>query len=496
MSTPDYFTSDPDWEAFATKNDIPLPSATPQQPSAPVDFTQLDFASIREYEAISNTQWAESHPIEEVGYTVKSATVRARDGADINLKVSFPLSNRLDTKGKDKISLPILLVTHGGGWVQGNHTSEELWLLYPLYERFDLVIVSVEYRLAPENRFPIWIEDSEDVLDALLDSPERILGLNANIKVDLNQLILAGSSSGAGISAALSQICRDKGIPVNGVVLNVPMLCDPRHFPVAEYGPSEESLRSYTQCMDIFMGSTGLLAVWNLIHPEPASGLSSKASPLLGDVNGLPRHLIFVSGQDPLRDEGIAYARKLEERNVPVTLNVYKVKKYGPRDGNSLRKLMVCRLIAKESDVHARMNLEGTQALIDHRGDIELAAMVTIADSEGRLPAHWALIGTYDRREEKDNTDDIISRILTIVKTLLDVKLATVNPRDESGTTAFHYALQIRIEYREVFQDIEVLLDANPSVDTLNSNHRGTTSLGDVMRSCKTYGGTLEKQQA
>lgn len=122
--------------------------------------------------------------------------------------------------------------------------------------------------------------------------------------------------------------------------------------------------------------------------------------------------------------------------------------------------------------------------------------MVTIADSEGRLPAHWALIGTYDRREEKDNTDDIISRILTIVKTLLDVKLATVNPRDESGTTAFHYALQIRIEYREVFQDIEVLLDANPSVDTLNSNHRGTTSLGDVMRSCKTYGGTLEKQQA
>ncbi|KAJ5159534.1 uncharacterized protein N7482_006538 [Penicillium canariense] len=324
MSTPDYFTSDPDWEAFATKNDIPLPSTTSRPLSAPIDFTQLDFASIRAYEATSNTKWAESHPMEEVGYTAKSVTVRARDGADINVKVSFPLSDRLHARGKDKASLPILLVTHGGGWIQGNHTSEELWLLYPLYERFDLVIVSVEYRLAPENRFPIWIEDSEDVLDALLDSPERLLSLNANIKVDLNRLILAGSSSGAGISAALSQICRDKGIPVNGVILNAPMLCDPRHFPAAEYGPSEECLRSYAQCMDIFMGSSGLLAVWNLIHPDPASGLNSKASPLLGDMKRLPRHLIFVSGQDPLRDEGIAYARKLEEGNVPVTLHVYK----------------------------------------------------------------------------------------------------------------------------------------------------------------------------
>ncbi|KAJ5497908.1 Alpha/beta hydrolase fold-3 [Penicillium expansum] len=329
MSTPDYFTSDPDWEAFATKNDIPLPSTTP--PSAPIDFTQLDFASIREYEATNDTKWAEKHPIEEVGYTTKSTIVRARDGANINVKVSFPLSDRLHARGKgnDKFSLPVLFVTHGGGWVQGSHISEELWLLYPLYKQFDLVIVSVEYRLAPENRFPIWIEDSEDVLDALVDSPERLLGLNtnlsqsANINADLSRLILAGSSSGAGISAALSQICRDKGIPVNGVILNVPMLCDPRHFPV-EYGPSKESLRSYTQCMDIFMGSSGLLAVWNLIHPDPASGLNIKASPLLGDIESLPRHLIFVAGQDPLRDEGIAYARKLEEGNVPVTLHVYK----------------------------------------------------------------------------------------------------------------------------------------------------------------------------
>ncbi|KAJ5187141.1 hypothetical protein N7449_010135 [Penicillium cf. viridicatum] len=167
---------------------------------------------------------------------------------------------------------------------------------------------------------------------------------------------------------------------------------------------------------------------------------------------------------------------------------------------------MVCHLIAKGADVHARVvwigrysaaqswNLEGMQALIDHRGSVELADMVTIADGEGRPPLHCAMIGIQDRREEKDNADDIISRMITTVKTLLDAKLAIVNSRDQYGATAFHYALQIRIEYREVLQAIQVLLDANPSVDTLNSrNHRGMTVLGEAIRSFKSYGGTLEE---
>ncbi|KAJ5904334.1 Alpha/beta hydrolase fold-3 [Penicillium tannophilum] len=314
MSTPDYFSSDPDWEAFATKNDIPLPSTTPGPLSAPIDFTQSDFASMRAEEATYNAEWAKKHPIEEVGYTAKSIAVRARDGTDIDVKVSFPLLDRPQPMRQDGNSLPVLFVTHGGGWIQGNHTVEELWFLYPLYTRFDLVIASVEYRLAPENRFPTWIEDCEDVLDALLDSPEEFLGLNENIKVPPREQE----------SVPFSQICRDKGIPINGIILNVPMLCDPRNFPLTKNGPFEESLRSYTQCMDIFMGSSGLLGVWNLIHPDPASSLNIQASPLLGDLKGLPRHLIFVAGQDPLRDEGIAYARKLEEGNVPVTLHVYK----------------------------------------------------------------------------------------------------------------------------------------------------------------------------
>ncbi|OQD72668.1 hypothetical protein PENDEC_c020G00958 [Penicillium decumbens] len=183
---------------------------------------------------------------------------------------------------------------------------------------------------------------------------------------------------------------------------------------------------------------------------------------------------------------------------------------------------MVCHLIAKGADLRARevylgrpfifssgkitllhiaalsWDLEGMQALIDHRGGVELADMVSIADVEGRLPLHWAMTGTHDCRNVKDNADDIISRMIATVKTLLDAKPESVNSRDQNGATAFHCALWIHIEYWEVFQTIEVLLDAYPSVDTLNSrnnrrNNRGMTALGEAITLYKCHGGTLEE---
>ncbi|KGO39570.1 hypothetical protein PEXP_047460 [Penicillium expansum] len=158
---------------------------------------------------------------------------------------------------------------------------------------------------------------------------------------------------------------------------------------------------------------------------------------------------------------------------------------------------MVGHLIAKGADVHARevwLGPSGMQALIDHRGDVELADMVTIADDKGRLPLHWAMIGVRNHREEKDNADDIISRMIATVKTLLDARPATVDSRDQYGATAFHYALYTHIEYREVFQVVQVLLDAHPSVETLNSrDNRGMTVLGEAIRSFKSYGGTVEE---
>jgi acetyl esterase/lipase len=65
-------------------------------------------------------------------------------------------------------------------------------------------------------------------------------------------------------------------------------------------------------------------AIWDLLIPSATAGSDPFVSPLLGDVTGLPRHSIFVAGQDPLRDEGLAYARKLTNNGVPVQLYVYQ----------------------------------------------------------------------------------------------------------------------------------------------------------------------------
>lgn len=181
---------------------------------------------------------------------------------------------------------------------------------------------------------------------------------------------------------------------------------------------------------------------------------------------------------------------------------------------------MVSYLIANGADVHARQmwsgqccggigygeevtplhiaalfwNRDAMQALMDHRGDTQLSEMVSIADNEARLPLHWALTGIMDRREEKDNIDEIISRMTDAVQTLLDIKPDTVNMRDRYGATTFHYAVHIHLGYVAIPQAIKLLLAANPSHDILNfRNRRGATALGDTIRPFTFFGGSLDQ---
>lgn len=318
MSYPDYFTSHPEWTAFATKHGYSLPSPTNSHLSNPIEPTAIDIIQARAREEKKNSDFIAKHPLESLGYKSHFVTVNAPDGADLSVKISFPNASRLE-KGGTK-ALPVLFVTHGGGWIEGSHTSEEAWLLWPLYTHFDLAIVSVEYRMAPEHRFPTWIEDSWSVLKKLLSRDEMILS-RVNIQLDLEKVILAGSSAGATISAVLSQRCRDEELSVFGVVLNVPVLCDYRHFPVDYEGKGRVS--SYAQGIDAYLSSGVMAWVWNIAHPSSASGSDPKASPLLGTLAGLPRHLVFIAGQDCLRDEGMDYAIKLKKVGVEVDLHVY-----------------------------------------------------------------------------------------------------------------------------------------------------------------------------
>lgn len=320
MSNENYFRSDPDWEAFALGNGYPLLYNAALVPIEELKPLELDFKAARARQLIEHAEWRAKYPPESVGYVSRLETLRARDGFDLNVKISYPVSSRL--MGREKEALPVVFVTHGGGWIQGTHTTEEAWLLWPLYEHFNLVIVSVEYRLGPEHPYPTWIHDSWDVLEKILSGNTPIFTA-LDVILDLSHVILAGSSAGAGISAALSHICRDKNIPISGVILNVPVLCDYRHLSEAQ-DASGYPINSYSEGSEAILSSGAMIWIWNMLHPSPKTSANPQASPLLGECAGLPRHMIFIAGQDALRDEGIAYAKKLEKAGVQSDLEIYK----------------------------------------------------------------------------------------------------------------------------------------------------------------------------
>ncbi|OQV06077.1 hypothetical protein CLAIMM_10708 isoform 1 [Cladophialophora immunda] len=235
MIVPDFFATDPDWAAYAVKHGFPLPPDEPlDKHSLPrFDAHSWNFKAIREANAETEAVWARDHPLSSVGYETLLTNIRVRDGTLCSVKVSWPANPRHDKRFRgasaaNSFPLPVLFVTHGGGWIRGTHQTEEAWLLWPLYNRFDVIVVSVEYRLAPEHRFPTWIEDSWDVLQRLVQDTRHFLPADCPAQIDPKTLYLAGSSSGGGISAVLSHRCRNHGIPVSGVILNVPVLCDYR----------------------------------------------------------------------------------------------------------------------------------------------------------------------------------------------------------------------------------------------------------------------------
>ncbi|KAJ9611788.1 hypothetical protein H2204_015214 [Knufia peltigerae] len=320
-SKADLYNPDPNWTAFAEKNGY-------QSPASPF---VLDVEGDRAAEVIREAEFTKQYPLSSFGYNSVLTNVTVRDGASISVKISYPKFLAAESDKKQK--LPVLFVTHGGSWIQGSHTTEEAWFLWPLYEHFNFLIVSVEYRLAPEHAFPVWMDDSWDVLEQLLSSPEKFFssavttgsgsgdsaaGLK-NVHPDLGRVILAGSSAGGGTAAYLSQTCRDRGFSVYGVILNIPLVCDYRHLPVDCRLSYEQATTNSRLC------SGEMRASWDLVRPvTPTQKIDDpKASPLLCNLKGLPKHLVFVAGHDPLRDEALKYVEILEDEGVDVQLFTY-----------------------------------------------------------------------------------------------------------------------------------------------------------------------------
>jgi cation diffusion facilitator CzcD-associated flavoprotein CzcO/acetyl esterase/lipase len=194
---------------------------------------------------------------------------------------------------------PVVAYFHGGGWVLGDLDSDDP-LCRDLCARSGAIIVSVNYRHAPEARFPAAAQDAVAAL-RWIDAHAASLGGIPG------QLAVAGWSAGGGIAAAACQQARDDGGPViSGQLLLTPVT------------DADMTRPSYTENGDGY-ALTGALMRWFWDHyADPADRADPRAAPLRGRLDGLPPACIVAADFDPLRDEAVAYGHALEAAGVPV----------------------------------------------------------------------------------------------------------------------------------------------------------------------------------
>ncbi|MFD7908094.1 alpha/beta hydrolase [Kitasatospora sp. NPDC059747] len=209
---------------------------------------------------------------------------------------------RPDTAGPT----PTVLFIHGGGWILGDLDTHD-GVCRRLCRDLDAVVVSVDYRLAPEHPFPAAYDDCVGVAREVAAGIDRFGG---------GVLALAGDSAGANLAAAVALALRDDGTPVAAQLLAYPAtdLSGRTDFPSMTENATGYLLTADECRHDIQLYTGG----------DPSTTADPRVSPLLAaDPRGLAPAVIGVGEHDPLRDHALAYADALAAAGVPVRRHVY-----------------------------------------------------------------------------------------------------------------------------------------------------------------------------
>jgi acetyl esterase/lipase len=218
-------------------------------------------------------------------------------GAAISVRIYRP-----DAPGP----LPLIVYFHGGGWVIGNCEIADK-PCRALANAARAVVASVEYRLAPEHPFPTATEDCYAATRWLAERAEEL-------GADARDLTVCGDSAGGNLAAVVALMARDRGdVAITRQVLLYPVTSPAEGSPFASYIENADGYLLTAADMHWF---------WNHYLRSPEDGKNPYAAPLAADdLGGLPPAYVAVCEYDPLRDEGVAYAERLEQAGVPVTLS-------------------------------------------------------------------------------------------------------------------------------------------------------------------------------
>nr|WP_314069787.1 alpha/beta hydrolase [uncultured Roseococcus sp.] len=201
-------------------------------------------------------------------------------------------------------ALPCLVFAHGGGWVVGDLDTHD----HPARTIANLsgcAVLSVDYRLAPEHRFPAAVEDFGEAV--------RYAAANAvALGIDPDRLAVGGDSAGGNLAAVAALMSRDGSLPP----LRFQMLI----YPVTEMAQTHESYARFTSASGLPLTDATMRWFRDHYAPEPASWNDWRASPLrAASLAGTAPAFVLTVGHDPLCDEGRDYAARLEREGVRVT---------------------------------------------------------------------------------------------------------------------------------------------------------------------------------
>lgn len=223
-----------------------------------------------------------------------------------------PISLRLYRPERGGRELPLIVYFHGGGWVVGDLEECDSVCRF-LAKHGQLAVLSVDYRLAPEHRFPAGLEDCLAAFDHAVQQA-------ATLGCDPSLVGVAGESAGGNTTLALSQLCAQR----RASSPDAPMPAF--QIPLQPVTDLSRKRASYVLFGEGF-ALTEAQMDWYKAHylADESQALDPRASPLLAtDLSGQPPTLMVVAGFDPLRDEALAYAQRLQVAGVPTAIRLFE----------------------------------------------------------------------------------------------------------------------------------------------------------------------------
>lgn len=216
-------------------------------------------------------------------------------GGEIPLRIYTPVAATSE-------AMPTLVYYHGGGFVVGDLDAYD-GLCRTLANDAGIRVIAVDYRLAPEHKYPAAIEDAYAALI-------HIEANAAELGVDPNRIAVGGDSAGGAIAAVVTQLARDQGGPRLAFQLLL--------FPVTQIGEETGSLHNYAE--GYFLDRATIDWFYECYLPVGADTHDPRISPLATpSAAGLPPAYVVTAEFDPLHDEGVRYAAMLRSAGVAVT---------------------------------------------------------------------------------------------------------------------------------------------------------------------------------